>query len=168
MTRTRQAGPRAALTGAACGAAATGVMSLVMLGGRLLGSGGRLGPAVVTERVLGRAGTVPESSAARAAVDTVAHFAFGAFLGAVYSLAGPPLLRTVPAAGGGPAPLRGAGFALAVWGATYGSTLPALRLFPAPSADLPGRQARLVVGHLVYGATLGGLCARRCEEEPWS
>lgn len=168
MTSALQHSLRAALSGAACGAAATGAMSLGMLGGRLLAGGGRFGPAVVTERLLGEAGLLPETPTARAAVDTAAHFGFGGFLGAVYALTTPPLLRAVPAAGRAPAPVRGAAFALAVWAATYGRTLPALQLMPPPSHDRPVRQARLVVGHLVYGAALGGLCRRRGEEGSWS
>lgn len=157
----RERGPVARLVlGAGCGLAATGVMTAWLLGWQRCLGGGRLGPAVVTDRTLRAVRLEPERPAARVAVEGVAHFGFGAGLGATYAALGSPLLRRVPAVAGLPAPLRGAVFALGVWSGTYGAAIPALGLVPPPGRDQPGRQPRLVTAHLVYGATLGALLRR--------
>lgn len=146
--------------GAAAGVAATSVMSLFMVAWRTVLGGGSFGPAVVTDRSLGAADLLPPKGAPRAAVQTGAHVAFGGFLGAAYALAAPSAARALPTAGRGRAVGRGALYGVGVWVATYGSTLPALRLTPPPSQDRPRRQPRLLAAHLVYGATLGRLCDR--------
>ena len=114
----------------------------------------------MTDRSLGAGGLLPSKDAPRAAVQTAAHFAFGAFLGGAYALAAPLAVRVLPAAGRAPAAGRGAVYGVGVWAATYGSALPALRLSPPPAQDRPRRQPRLLAAHLVYGATLGWLCDR--------
>lgn len=154
-------GPVARLAlGAGCGLAATAAMTTGMLVWQRWLGGGRLGPAVVTDRALRAVRLEPRSGTARATTETVAHFGFGTGLGAVYAALSPVLLRRAPAVERVPGPLRGAVFALGVWTATYGTVIPALRLVPPPGADQPGRQPRLLVAHVVYGASLGALLRR--------
>jgi hypothetical protein len=146
--------------GAGCGLAATGVMTAWLLGWQRCLGGGRLGPAVVTDRTLRAVRLEPERPAARVAVEGVAHFGFGTGLGAAYAALSPLLLKRAPAVAALAAPLRGAVFAVGIWSVTYGAAIPALGLVPPPGRDQPGRQPRLVTAHLVYGATLGALLRR--------
>lgn len=148
----------AAVSGALSGVAATGAMSMLMAAWRWSLGGGPFGPTVVTDRTLAPAGVLPDTAPARATVRMAAHVAFGSGVGALYAVATPTVLRAVPGVRAVPAPARGAAYGLGVWGVTYGSALPALLRLPPPSRDRRGRQPRLVVAHLVYGAVLGALC----------
>jgi hypothetical protein len=79
----------------------------------------------------------------------VAHFAYGAAVGAV----GGPLTRRMPV----PGPLAGAAVGLGVWAMSYIVAMPSLGLLP-PSGERPaGRRALLLTAHLVWGATLGAV-----------
>ncbi|MDP9406483.1 MAG: DUF1440 domain-containing protein [Actinomycetota bacterium] len=153
--------PSVLVAGAVSGAAATGLMSVEMLAWQRWAGGGRLAPAVVTERALRLLHLEPSGKATRALVETAAHVAFGAGAGAVYAGLTRTLLRVAPGLARIPPPLRGTAFALGVYATTYGLAIPALGLVPPPHEDVPRRQPRLLAAHVVYGAMLGGLLAAR-------
>jgi|SRR3954447_3432734 hypothetical protein len=146
--------------GAASGLAATGVMSVLMLGWRQLAGGGRLGPALITDRALTAADLKPSGSMLRTAIQTAAHFAFGASMGAVHAALTRKLIPVIPAAIRVPTPVSGAAYGLGVWAVMYGVSIPGVGLMPPPAEDLPRRQHRLIAAHLLYGATLGVLQRR--------
>ncbi len=138
--------PRAAIAGAASGAAATLVMSMVMLPARWLGLLGTQPPRRITDRLLhasGKGTTTPEP--VRRAGTALVHIATGAACGAVFGVARVLTQRHGPAAVVGPA--YGAG----VWSVAYVVTAPAVELFPPPWKDRPVRPQVMLVAHLVYG-----------------
>ncbi len=138
--------PWAALVGAGAGAAATLVMSMVMLPARWLGLLGTQPPRRVTDRLLDAAGkgaTTPEP--ARRVGTAIVHLGTGAIGGALFGLARVLTARKVPAAVIGPA--YGAG----VWSAAYVVAAPAVELFPPPWEDRPARPQVMFVAHLVFG-----------------
>ena len=143
-----------AVEGAGCGVVATTALSALMLGWQRRVGGGRLAPALVTDRALFAVNARP-SRPARALIQTAAHFAFGTMAGAAYGAVTSALPRVAPLVDRCPPVLRGAGYGLSLWAVSYGAALPTLNILPPPSADQPGRQWRLVAAHLVYGATLG-------------
>jgi hypothetical protein len=138
--------------GAAYGVAATAVMTGWMLLAHKLGLMGQLPPEKVTANFLRYLGVRPRTPLRQVAT-TVGHFGYGAGLGTLFQLGS----RVVP----GPAPLRGALFGAAVWAVSYAGWLPAVGLMPPPGRDRPGRQASTLVAHLIFGAVLGSLAARR-------
>jgi hypothetical protein len=148
------------VTGGTSGLVATGVMSALMLGWQRWTGKGRLAPAVVADRALGAVGFAPSRSDTRKGAEVAAHFTFGAGAGAVYAALTPGLLSSVPRAARVPASVRGALFGLGLWAMSYGVAMPALGVLPPPPQDRAGRQPRLVVAHLVFGATLGTLLRR--------
>jgi hypothetical protein len=138
--------------GAAYGMAATAVMTGWMLLAKKMGLMGQLPPEKITENFLRYLGVRPRTPL-REAATTAGHFGYGAGLGTLFQLGG----RVIP----GPAPLRGALFGAAVWAVSYAGWLPAVGLMPPPDLDRPGRQAATLIGHLIFGAVLGGLASRR-------
>ena len=90
-------------------------------------------PKVVTENVFRAIGLRPVPGAW-----LPAHFAFGLMLGAVRERIAAP---RVP-------------FALAVWAAAYGTSLPALRLYPPLARDHRRRAAASLLSHVVFGLAL--------------
>jgi hypothetical protein len=67
-----------------------------------------------------------------------AHFAFGVTLEALRRRSAMPRIP----------------FAVAVWGAGYATSLPALRLYPSLTRDHRRRAAASLLSHLVFGAAL--------------
>jgi uncharacterized membrane protein YagU involved in acid resistance len=147
--------------GAAAGCAATVPMTLAMLAGRRrLPPGQRytLPPRRITDELADRAtrsGAVPPASEpVRRAVSSVAHLGYGAATGALFAMiaAARPPARMVGS---------GAAWGLAVWMVSYLGWLPALRILPPPTREPAGRAAMMIGAHLVWGAVLGALLARR-------
>lgn len=138
-----QAWLKRALTGAVSGIVATGVMSLVMLAGKRLGTLGEPPPRRITRRLLMSTGAVLPAPQQNAAA-LVAHVGFGASLGLLYGFL-PARLRS---------PNGGDWFGLAVWAANYAGWLPKLGLMPRPSHDRPGRPSTMIAAHLVFGRAL--------------
>ena len=100
------------------------------------------------DRATGLVPPLPEG--ARVAATLVAHFAYGGVTGAPYGLA--PAASSAPASA-----LRGAGYGLGVWTASYLGWLPALGIMP-PATSQPARRSGLMIAaHLVWGSTLAVL-----------
>jgi hypothetical protein len=136
-------------SGALHGALATGAMSAWLLAARKLGLTGRLPPEKITTTILGRAGMRPLGRE-RHVVATLAHFAYGLGLGGVFGLVPRRHLRSRAAAAS-----AGTLFGLGVWAASYAGWIPALAIMPRPRRDRPGRQASMILGHVLFGAVLG-------------
>jgi hypothetical protein len=143
--------------GAGAGAAATAVMSALMLGARSARLTPQLPPALIAEEGIEEVTQRPAREVPEAVIASIAHFAFGAAAGAVFagatSLA--PRLSAGANVGGGVA------FGSLVWLVSYQGWVPALGIMPPASRDDPGRVATMLVAHWVYGAALGGLLARQ-------
>lgn len=145
------------------GGAATTAMSAVMIGWQQAAGGGRLAPRLITERGLAGAGLRPETEAGQWTATAVAHYGVGCGSAAAYQVADAVLgnrLSDRPAWSGA---LAGAASGLLIWALAYGAAIPALQLLPPPEQDRAGRQSRLVVAHLVYGAVLGTVSVRHGE-----
>lgn len=132
--------------GAAAGAVGTAAMSALMLAAGRVGLVGRQPPEAIV-RQAGRLTAVEPRGRLADALAAVAHLAFGVGTGAAYALL-PPAERPVA---------RGAAVGTAVWAVSYAGWVPALGALPRPTRDRPGRQAVMVVAHLVYGSVLGAL-----------
>lgn len=105
-------------------------------------------PRSVTEGIADRLGVRRQLDRDdRIALTGLSHFAFGAAAGAAYA----PLARSV---GGHPA-LTGNLYALAVWGVSYQGWIPAASLLPPATEQSAGRNAMMIVAHLVWGSALG-------------
>lgn len=137
--------------GAVAGVAATATMSVVMLAARRLGFLGEPPPRRITDVMLDGVRREGSPGWLRNGLATVAHFAFGAMLGAGFSLAH----RRYPR----PYSLLPSGLITGslVWFVSYQGWVPALGLMPPVQRDRPGRPATMLVAHWVYGATLA-LC----------
>ena len=150
--------PPALLQGALAGLLATAPMTAVMLIlHRLLPGYERypVEPYRVTTRVARRVGLsrLLDDKADRVAATTAAHFGYGAAAGALF----PPLAARLPL----PAVLAGTLYGLAVWGTSYLGLLPALGLLSPATRHPRRRNALMIAAHLVWGAVLGLLAARR-------
>jgi hypothetical protein len=92
-----------------------------------------------------RPGLSPGVSPGESVVDTIAHYAFGAGCGSILGL-----LSTGQRV---PAPI-GAAYGLAVWYLGYQKLAPSVGACPPAGEDRAGRQALLLAGHLLWGASL--------------
>jgi hypothetical protein len=155
MDRIVEAGVRGGLAGAA----ATVPMSAVMLAAERLGLMGEHPPELITEQALDAAGIQPERKSGEA-LATAAHFGFGAMAGALFGIARESMDLPLPAVA------QGVGYGLLVYTVSYFGWLPAADVMPRPDHDRPGRQPSMLAAHVVYGAALGALLARRHRERP--
>jgi len=140
------------IRGAFAGTIATALMSALMLAARRLGITGTLPPEKITSKMLRSHGIHPD----RGQQDALAaglHFAFGAAAGGVFGV----IARRVPV----PSVPLGIAYGAAIWGVSYGGWVPSMGLMPRADHDQRGRQAVMLAGHLVFGATLGALAGRR-------
>ncbi|HVC05393.1 MAG TPA: DUF6789 family protein [Candidatus Acidoferrales bacterium] len=140
------------IRGAFAGTVATAVMSGLMLGAQRLGVTGTLPPEKITARLLRRRGIHP-SRGQQDAVATGLHFAFGAAAGGAFGV----IARRVPV----PSVPLGMAYGAGIWGVSYMGWLPSMGLMPRADHDRRDRQAVMLAGHLVFGATLGMLAGRR-------
>ena len=150
------------LLGAAAGLGATAAMSVVMLARQRVRPVAEHEPKLITEAVLGAAGS-NQSETTEKALASIAHFGYGSSLGAVYGLLA-PLVPT-------PYPLSGAAYGLLVGTASYEGWLPAFDILPPLHRFSPRRRRSLMLAHLVYGSVVGGLTGlsqRRRRELPSS
>lgn len=76
----------------------------------------------------------------------IAHVAYGAACGVIFTRIRPVLPESTVAAG--------AVFGGAVWGVSYGGYLPMLRLYPDPTRDAEQRILTMTFAHLVFGVSL--------------
>jgi hypothetical protein len=141
----------------AAGLAGTAAMSAAMLAAKRAGLLDRLPPHEMTARSMRRAGVADDvDPETRHDLGWVAHFAFGAGLGAAFALGlatWSPDRRDLAL----PAALP---YALAVWAISYVGWIPALRLLPPPTRDDPDRPVAMVAAHLVFGTVLGEVLDR--------
>ncbi len=145
---------RALLDGALAGAVGTAAMSAVMLGTQRAGLMGQQPPEKIAQAALGKAGVTSTDEGEEDALATVAHFCFGASMGAVFALLHREVdLPVVPVAGG-------SAFGFAVWALAYKGVVPRLGIMPPPEHDRPGRPTSMVLGHVVWGATTGWVVGR--------
>jgi NAD(P)-dependent dehydrogenase (short-subunit alcohol dehydrogenase family)/uncharacterized membrane protein YagU involved in acid resistance len=135
------------VSGMLAGFAATGAMSLVMLGARRVGALGEPPPRRLTRRLLSPLGLVKPAGPALDVAAVLAHFAFGACMGGVFALL-PGAFKTQAG---------GRLFGLGVWTVSYTGVLPALGLMPPARKDRLGRPTSMVAAHLVYGAALAAV-----------
>jgi uncharacterized membrane protein YagU involved in acid resistance len=142
------------LRGAAAGTLATGAMSMVMLGAKRVGLMGGMPPEKITAKLLKRAG-VRRSAAQQDALATVLHFGFGAAAGAGFGVVAPRRVTVrVPA---------GMAYGAAIWGVSYLGWVPALGIMAPAQRDRVDRQAMMLAGHLIFGATLGLLAGSQAK-----
>gem|GEM_PF-3308579 len=147
--------PRSDLERAAlAGMAATGAMSVVMLGARRLGLIDRQPPEEITQQVSDRTGSPIRGLPLRIAA-TVAHLAFGAVGGMVFA----SLLRLTGPVG---SPVRLAvTYGLSIWFVSYRHALPAWGLVRSDREAGVTRDVVMLAAHVVYGLVLGRLLRPR-------
>lgn len=152
MRARRRAGVgQAALAGAARGVAATVAMSVPMVAEALAGAQRTPPPKRITVETMDAAGADPGSETGRNMASTLAHLAFGATMGAAFSMFRSRLRPP------GPAVAHGLAYGLAVWAVSYKGWVPALGIMPRSEYDRPARRRANVFAHLVYGGVLGAL-----------
>jgi hypothetical protein len=130
------------------GIVATAAMSTVMRSAQGLGLLRRPPPGTITERALGLKPALQRPS--HAAVNTIAHFAYGTGLALLFA--------GMRRHGRLPLPKRtpwlGMSYGLAVYAANYEALLPMLGLMPPAHRDDARRVGAMIAAHLAYGATL--------------
>lgn len=111
-----------------------------------------LPPRQVTMNVAEAAGVVEREELGepeKRAATLVAHFAYGAGVGALYG----PVASQLPL----PPVVSGMAYGVAVWAGSYLGWLPAAGLL-APATEHPARRTALMIAaHLVWGASAGAL-----------
>ena len=133
--------------GGLAGLLATGLMTVVVAGGRATRLLWTPPPAEITARLLGKAGVQPRVAGTTFRAGWLAaHFGYGAACGLGYALVRP----LVPA----PPTAMGLAYGGAVWGLSYLGFLPALGLYPWPDDDSRSRMATMIAAHAVFGVTL--------------
>ncbi len=75
------------------------------------------------------------------------HFLYGALAAALYF----PIANKIKVNN----QLSGIGYGLSVWGASYLGLLPALNLYPKATREPAGRNALMIISHVVWGSALG-------------
>ena len=144
--------PRNLLAGIAGTAAMTIAMGMLF---RLLPRAQQypLPPRQITMKTVRAAGVEEaQKEPAATAVTAVAHFGYGAAVGALYG----PVMGALPL----PPVLKGSLFGLAVWAGSYYGWVPALGLLPPPTEWPARRHGLMVAAHLVWGITIAGITER--------
>lgn len=141
---------RAMAAGALGGIVGTTAMTLGVAAAQKVGLLGKMPPKKITRAMLHALDVHPDRRTTNV-LSGIAHYGFGATMGALF---GAVHQRTRDLA---PAPLQGTAFGFLVWAAAYVVAIPALGIMPPPSLDRPGRPSSMIVGHLIYGATLGAV-----------
>jgi hypothetical protein len=135
---------RKLLTGAISGLLATVPMTVVIFAGRLLFMRWTPPPKQITKSVAERDGIEPVRSSEELEFGwSMAHLAYGAACGAIYSVMQPALP--------GPRAVKGLMFGGIVWGVSYLGFVPALGLYPWPKDDSRTRIAVMIAAHAVFG-----------------
>ncbi|HEV7623571.1 MAG TPA: DUF6789 family protein [Amnibacterium sp.] len=136
---------RQVVAGGTAGVVATVAMSAVLAVAARLGLLREPPPRAIVRTAL--------PGLSREAVDAaalVAHIGYGAAAGAVH--------RAVL---GGPGPAASVLYGLGLWAGSYEGWVPLLGALPPAHLDDRRRQASMIAGHVVYGAVLGAVTARR-------
>ena len=146
---------RAIFDGAIGGAIGTVGMSVLMLAAGKAGLMGEQPPDKIAGAALDALGVHEPDAKAQDAMATALHFGFGTGSGVLFGV----LHRRLPFRA--PGTLHGMLFASAMWAASYQGWIPGLNIMPPASEDRPDRPRVMLLVHLVYGAILGIVVARR-------
>ncbi len=146
---------RAALDGALGGVVATVGMSAFMLAAGKAGLMGEQPPDKIAGAALDAAGVHARDEEEQDALATLLHFGFGTSCGVLFGVVHRRLPFRFPAA------MHGMFYAFLIWMASYQGWIPALGIMPPASRDHPTRPRTMIVAHLIYGALLGTVVARR-------
>jgi uncharacterized membrane protein YagU involved in acid resistance len=157
--------PNRVLSGSLAGFAATAPMTAVMEAlYRVLPPHERRGPLPPREITMKAAEAVDAenelSETQKKGLTGLAHFAYGAGAGAGYGAVSPHLPF-------GPA-ANGVAYGLAVWAGSYLGWLPAAGVLPPATAEPAGKNAVMIIAHVVWGAALGVLTDRLVGGRPGS
>jgi len=146
---------KAILDGALGGALGTAGMSALMLAAGKAGLMGEQPPDKIAGAALDALGVHEPDAKAQDAMATALHFGFGMGSGILFGV----LHRRLPFRA--PGTLHGMLFASALWAVSYQAWIPGLNIMPPASEDRPDRPRVMLLVHLVYGAILGIVVARR-------
>jgi hypothetical protein len=149
---------RAILDGALGGVVGTAGMSAFMLAAGKAGLMGEHPPDTIAGAALDAVGIRQQDEEAQNALAILLHFGFGISCGMLFGVLHRRLPLRLPAA------LHGMIFAAIIWVTSYQGWIPALGIMPPASEDRPDRPRIMLLAHLIYGAILGGVVARRREE----
>lgn len=149
---------KAILDGALGGGIGTVAMSAVMLAAGESGLMGEHPPDKIAGTVLDAVGIHDPDEQVQDAVAVALHFGFGIGTGALFGLLHRRLPFRIPAAS------HGVVFGTLVWAVSYQGWVPALGIMPPASDDRPDRPKVMLIAHLVYGALLGMMVARRGDD----
>ncbi len=149
---------RAILDGALGGVVGTAGMSAFMLAAGKAGLMGEHPPDTIAGAALDAVGIRQQDEEAQNALAILLHFGFGISCGMLFGVLRRRLPLRLPAA------LHGMIFAAIIWVTSYQGWIPALGIMPPASEDRPDRPRIMLLAHLIYGAILGGVVARRREE----
>jgi hypothetical protein len=131
------------VNGAVGGALATAVYSAVLMAGDGAGLLGDPPPRRFMR--IASPGRKDRLRSGEGVLATIGQFVYGSAAGAALGMLGGG--RRVPLA-------MGAAYGLAVWYAGRRRWMPRMGAIPASSREVPGRQALLATGHLLYGTSL--------------
>ncbi len=146
---------KAVLDGALGGVVGTAGMSVFMLAAGKAGLMGEQPPDKIAGAALDAVGVHEPDEKTQDAMATVLHFGFGIGCGTLFGVLHRRLPFRVPAA------LHGVVFALLIWATSYQGWIPGLNIMPPASEDRSDRPRIMLLVHLVYGALLGTVVARR-------
>ena len=149
------------LSGAVAGFLATAPMTVAMEAMRRLLPAREqyaLPPSTITAELTEETGlTQHMNQEEHRALTLLNHFGYGAGTGALYGFAQWAAAGKLSL----PPVVSGIAYGLVVWSVSYLGLLPALGLF-RPAGDQPARRnALMIVAHIIWGAVLGSLFARR-------
>jgi len=141
------------------GAVGTVGMSAFMLAAGKAGLMGEHPPDTIAGAALDAVGIHTRDEEDQNALAILLHFGFGIGSGVLFGVLHRRLPFRVPAT------LHGVVFASIIWVTSYQGWIPALGIMPPASEDRPDRPRVMYLAHLIYGALLGGVVARRADEE---
>jgi uncharacterized membrane protein YagU involved in acid resistance len=149
--------PNRMLAGSLAGFAATAPMTAVMEAlYRVLPpheKRGPLPPREITQKAADAADVADDlSEPQKKGLTGLVHFGFGTGAGAAYGAVAPHLPL-------GPA-ANGVAYGLAVWAGSYLGWLPAAGVLPPATEEPAGKNAVMILAHVVWGAALGVLTDR--------
>lgn len=111
-----------------------------------------LPPRQITMNLATSVGLAPQMDETDRQVATgVAHFGYGAAMGAIYGAVCPPENVNVGS---------GIGFGLGVWATSYLGLLPALDILPSATEQPPQRTQLMIAAHVVWGIALGSMLSQ--------
>lgn len=143
--------------GAIGGIVGTTAMTVALASAQKAGLLGRMPPRKLTAAMLD-ALHVDVREGTTNVLSGLAHYGFGATMGALFGLVHRKTRDTVPAS------IQGIAFGTLVWAVSYEVVVPARGIMRRPSRHRPGRPSSMLFGHWVYGAVLGALVGRAAED----